>query len=137
MTETLSRILQRDKPKADIVKGMIQTMFNKTDAKEAVISIKENKMTRTGQQNKLYWSIIEQVRAETYNTKDAIHDHCRGEFLETRVEEVCNKPVQVLKSTTSLNTKEMGVYLDEVITWCGNDLGIELNLPDNWKELVN
>jgi len=137
MTETLSRILQRDKPKAAIVEGMVKTLFNKTDAKEAVISIKENKMGRTGQQNKLYWHIIEQVRAETANTKDAIHDYCRGEFLETEVEEVCKKTVLVLKSTTSLNTKEMGVYLDEVITWCGNDLGIELNLPDDWRELVN
>ena len=137
MTETLSRILQRDKPKAHIVEGMVKTLFNKTDAKEAVISIKPNKMTRTGHQNRLYWHIIEQVRVETANTKDAIHDYLRGEFLETEVEEVCGKTLMVLKSTTSLNTKEMGVYLDEVIIWCGNDLGIELNLPDGWKELVN
>ena len=137
MTETLTRILQRDKPKAAIVEGMVKTLFNKTDVKEAVISIKENKMSRTGHQNRLYWHIIEQVRAETANTKDAIHDYLRGEFLETEVEEVCKKTVLVLKSTTSLNTKEMGVYLDEVIAWCGNDLGIKLNLPDGWKELVN
>ena len=137
MTETLSRILQRDKPKAHIVEGMVKTLFNKTDAKEAVISIKPNKMTRTGHQNRLYWHIIEQVRVETDNTKDAIHDYCRGEFLETEVEEVCGKTLMVLKSTTSLNTKEMGVYLDKVITWVGNDLSIRLNLQDNWRELVN
>ena len=136
MSETLSRILKRDQPKAAIVEGMVKTLFNKTDAKEAVISIKPNKMTRTGQQNKLYHSIIDQIRAETNNTKKAIKVHCQAEFLETRVEEVAKKQRVVLKSTTELTTKEMGVYLDEVITWAENDLGIRLNLPDEWRGLV-
>jgi len=43
----------------------------------------------------------------------------------------------VLKSTTELNTKEMGEYLDKIIAWVGNDLGIKLNLPDNWRKLVD
>ena len=68
MTNTLSRILKRDQPKAHIVEGMVKTLFTKTDAKEAVISIKPNTMTRSGQQNRLYHSIIDQIRAETKNT---------------------------------------------------------------------
>ena len=137
MSETLSRILKRDQPKAAIVEGMVKTLFNKTDAKEAVISIKPNKMTRTGQQNKLYHSIVDQIRIETGNTKRAIKIYCQSEFLETRVEEVAGKSKVVLKSTTELTTKEMGVYIDEVITWAEDDLGIQLNLPDEWRELVN
>ena len=137
MSETLSRVLRRDKPKAEIIEDMTRTFFMNVSGDEAIISIKPNKMTRTGQQNNLYWHIIEQVRVETKNTKDAIHDHCRKEFLEVRVEEVAKKPVVVLKSTTSLNTKEMGIYLDEVITWVENDLGIKLNLPDGWRELIS
>jgi hypothetical protein len=137
MTETLSRVLRRDKPKAEIIEDMTRTFFMNVSGDEAIISIKPNKMTRTQAQNNLYWSIIEQVRVETNNTKDAIHDHCRREFLEVRVEEVAKKPVVVLKSTTSLNTKEMGIYLDEVITWIENDLGIKLNLPNDWKELIS
>mgnify|MGYP003153564742 CR=1 FL=1 len=136
MTDTLTRILKRDQPKAHIVEGMVKTLFNKTDAKEAIISIKPNKLTRSGQQNKLYHSIIDQIRAETNNTKKAIKVHCQAEFLETRVEEVAKKQRVVLKSTTELTTKEMGVYLDEVITWAENDLGIRLNLPDEWRGLV-
>ena len=137
MSETLSRVLRRDKPKAEIIEDMTRTFFMNVSGDEAIISIKPNKMTRTGQQNNLYWHIIEQVRVETANTKDAIHDHCRREFLDVRIEEVAKKPVVVLKSTTSLNTKEMGIYLDEVITWVENDLGIKLNLPDGWRELIS
>tara|TARA_R110002012_G_scaffold82580_1_gene208639 strand:- start:695 stop:1108 length:414 start_codon:yes stop_codon:yes gene_type:complete len=136
MSETLSRILKREKPKAEIIENMTRTFFKNTSGDEAVISIKPNKMTRTQKQNAMYWAIIEQVRVETGNTKDAIHDHCRKEFLETRVEEVANKPVVVLKSTTSLNTKEMGLYCDEVIMWIEDDLGIRLQLPDDWRDLI-
>ncbi len=136
MSETLSRILKREKPKAEIIENMTRTFFKNTSGDEAVISIKPNKMTRTQKQNAMYWAIIEQVRVETGNTKDAIHDHCRKEFLESRVEEVANKPVVVLKSTTSLNTKEMGLYCDEVIMWIEDDLGIKLQLPDDWRDLI-
>ena len=136
MSETLSRILKREKPKAEIIENMTRTFFKNTSGDEAVISIKPNKMTRTQKQNAMYWAIIEQVRVETGNTKDAIHDHCRKEFLQTRIEEVANKPVVVLKSTTSLNTKEMGLYCDEVIMWIEDDLGIRLQLPDDWRDLI-
>jgi len=137
VSESLNRILKKDKPKADIVEGMTKAFFKKTNADEAVITIKENKMSRTGHQNNLYWLIVDQVRVETQNTKDAIHVHCQTEFLETRIEEVAGLPRLVLKSTASLNTKEFGVYLDNVITWVENDLCIKLNLPDNWKKLIN
>ena len=137
MSETLSRILKRDKPKAEIIENMTRTFFKNSSGEEAVISIKPNKMTRTQKQNAMYWAILEQVRKETGNTKDAIHDYCRKEFLETRIEEVASKPVVVLKSTTSLNTKEMGEYCDEVISWVENDLGIKLQLPDDWRDLIS
>jgi len=136
MTNTLSRILKRDKPKANIIENMTRTFFMNTSGEEAIISIKPKNMTRSGSQNALYWHIIEQVRVESGNTKDAIHKFCQQEFLESRIEEVAKKPVVVVKSTTSLSTKEMGVYLDEVITWAENDLGIRLNLPDEWRGLV-
>jgi len=136
MTETLNRIIKRDKPKAEIVKGMTTAFFKNSSGDEAVISIKPNNMTRTQKQNAMYWSIIEQIKTETGNTKDAIHVHCQSEFLETRVEEVAKQQRVVLKSTTSLSTKEMGIYLDEIIAWVENDLGLRLNLPDDWRELI-
>tara|TARA_R100000541_G_scaffold20469_1_gene30274 strand:+ start:1286 stop:1699 length:414 start_codon:yes stop_codon:yes gene_type:complete len=137
MTETLNRIIKRDKPKAEIVKGMTTAFFKNSSGDEAVISIKPNNMTRTQKQNAMYWSIIEQIKTETGNTKDAIHVHCQSEFLETRIEEVAKQQRVVLKSTTSLSTKEMGIYLDEIIAWVENDLGLRLNLPDDWRELIS
>lgn len=137
MNEALTRILFRDKPKADIVENMTRSFFKNSDTDEAVISIKPNKITRTQAQNRLYWMIIEQIRKETYNSKDAIHDHCREEFLDRQTEIVCNKERTVLKSTTELNTKDMGEYIDDVIVFAETDLGIKLQLPDDWRELIS
>ena len=140
MTNTLTRILKRDQPKAQIVEGMTKLFFQKTGAEDALISIKENRNTRTGLQNNLYWGvIIKQVREETRNSEDAIHDHLREEFLEVRHEEVAGKSQKVLKSTTKLNTKEMGAYIDDCILYIQGELlpGFKLNLPDDWKELIS
>ena len=137
MSETLTRILKRDKPKADIIEGMTRSFFKNTSGDEAVISIKPHKMTRTGRQNNLYHAIVDQVRVETGNTKEAIKVHCQSEFLESRIEEVAKKQRVVLKSSKELNTKEMGVFIDEVISWAENDIGLKLNLPDDWRELIS
>jgi hypothetical protein len=137
MSEKLTRILKRDKPKADIVEGMTRTFFKQTEGNEAIISIEPNKMTRTGRQNNLYHAIVDQVRVETGNTKEAIKVHCQSEFLESRIEEVAKKQRVVLKSSKELNTKEMGVFIDEVISWAENDIGLKLNLPDDWRELIS
>ena len=137
MSETLTRILKRDKPKADIIEGMTRTFFKQTEGNEAIISIEPNKMTRTGRQNNLYHAIVDQVRVETGNTKEAIKVHCESEFLESRIEEVAKKQRVVLKSSKELNTKEMSVFIDEVISWAENDIGLKLNLPDDWRELIS
>ena len=137
MSETLTRILKRDKPKADIIEGMTRSFFKNTSGDEAVISIKPHKMTRTGRQNNLYHAIVDQIRVETGNTKEAIKVHCQSEFLESRIEEVAKKQRVVLKSSKELNTKEMGVFIDEVISWAENDIGLKLNLPDDWRELIS
>ena len=53
VSEALTRILLRDKPKADIVKNMTRSFFKNSDTDEALISIKPNTMTRTQAQNRL------------------------------------------------------------------------------------
>ena len=32
---------------------------------------------------------------------------------------------------------KMGVFIDEVIAWAENDIGLKLNLPDDWRELIS
>tara|TARA_R100001244_G_C5069876_1_gene111099 strand:+ start:92 stop:514 length:423 start_codon:yes stop_codon:yes gene_type:complete len=138
MSETLSRTLNRDKPKANIVESMTKLFFQKTGAEEAVISIKENRQTRTGLQNNLYWAIVGQVRKELVCSEEVLHKHLREELLEVTYEELAGKTHERLKSTKKMNTKEMGLYIGDCIDYIQGDLipGFKLNLPDNWRGLV-
>ena len=134
--EEMKRILHRDRPKVDILENMTRAMFKKTECDEVIVDMKPNKQTRSDLQNNLYFHIVDSIRKETANTKEAIHDHLRGEFLETTTETVCNKQHIVLKSTKTLNTKEMGEYINECIAFAEGFLGIRLSLPDDWRGLV-
>ena len=140
MSESLQRIIKRDEPKADIFKGMTQLFFNKTNVDQAIITIKENRNTRTGRQNNLYWGvIIKEIVLETRNSQDAIHDHLREELLEVSWETVGKRSRQVLKSTKTMNTKEMGLYIGDCIDYVQGELlpGYKLKLPDDWRELTS
>jgi len=114
----VKRILHRDRPKVDILENMTRAMFKDTECgDEVIVEMKPNKQTRSDLQNNLYFHIVDSIRKETANTKEAIHDHLRGEFLETTTETVCSKQHIVLKSTKTLNTKEMGEYINECIAF--------------------
>jgi hypothetical protein len=139
MTNTLTRILKRDQPKAHIVEGMTKLFFQKTGAEDALISIKENRNTRTSLQNDLYWVIVGQIRRELNCSEEVMHKHLREELTEVTYETVAGKRHMRLKSTTKMNTKEMGEYISDSIDYIQGDLlpGFKLNLPEDWRELVN
>lgn len=91
------------------------------------VTVKRWRPTRTNQQNKYYWGVvIQMISDETGQDKDGIHDGLRAKFLTTDQD----KPLQIIRSTTSLNTKEMMEYIDKIVLWAAEFLGIVIPLPD-------
>ena len=138
VSESLSRILQRDKPKADIVESQVKKFFKETNAEEAVITIKENRNTRTRLQNDLYWVIVGQIRKEVNCSEEVMHKHLREELTDVTYETVAGKRHARLKSTTKMNTKEMGIYIASCIDYIQGELipGYKLKLPEGWRKLL-
>ena len=138
VSNTLSRILQRDKPKAQIVESQVRKFFKETNAEEAVITIKENRNTRTSLQNDLYWVIVGQIRKEVNCSEEVMHKHLREELTDVTYETVAGKRHARLKSTTKMNTKEMGIYIASCIDYIQGELipGYKLNLPEGWRKLL-
>ena len=135
MSNKLQRILKRDKPKAEILENMTRTWFSNTKEQEAVVTIKPNTATRSVRQNAFYWKILSLISQDTGNTSEALHTYFSREFLEPVVEEVNNQPVLVIKSTTKLSVNDMSKHLLKVVDFA-DDLGIRLDLPDDWRDLV-
>ena len=139
VSESLSRILQRDKPKADIVESQVKKFFKETNAEEAVITIKENRNKRTSLQNDLYWVIVGQIRREVNCSEEVMHKHLREELTDVTYETVAGKRHARLKSTKKMNTKEMGLYIGDCIDYVQGELlpGYKLKLPEDWRELTS
>ena len=97
---------------------------------EIVVRAKTN--SRSANQNKYYWGVvIELIAQHTGHTKDEIH-----EILKAR-SDVCrdclvlnNKTYGIIKSTTSLDTKQMEIFLAECRQWASQELGVFVPLPN-------
>jgi len=138
VSESLTRLLKRNEPKAEIVESQVKKFFKETNAEEAVITIKENKNTRTIEQNNLYWAIVNQIRKEFPCSEEVMHKHLREELTEVTYETVAGKTHKRLKSTTKMNTKEMGLYIASCIDYIHGELipGYRLKLPVGWRKLL-
>jgi len=83
------------------------------------------KKTRTLPQNKLYHKIKGIIAPHTGHPVDDLHDIFKAEFLGMRDVVFNNRILNIPRSTTSLSTKEFGLFLDKVYA-VGYDLGLKL-----------
>ena len=134
MSNKLQRILKRDKPKADILENMTRTWFKNSDAPEAIVTIKPNTASRSVKQNAFYWRIVSIIADDTGNSPDALHTYFSSQFLEPLIEEVNNKPVVVIKSTTKLTVNETGKVARSI--FCKESMAIIFLIPRSLEKPV-
>jgi len=96
--------------------------------KPLVVTVSEYKAKRSTEQNKYYWSILNQIAGEAWiNGKqfsaDAWHELFKRQFIG--IEELPNGDKAGI-STTSLNVGEFAGYLSEVERYASADLGLIL-----------
>lgn len=77
------------------------------------IIVRPFRSKRTKGQNSLYWEMLTLISGHTGHSKDELHEIFRQMFLSHKVQ-VFDKTTNIPRSTTSLNTKEFGVYLRDI-----------------------
>lgn len=96
---------------------------------EVGITIKKTKKPRdirSDKQNKYYWGVlIDLLSSELGYTKDEMHEILKYQFLTDR-----SGKFPIVRSTSSLDTEEMEVYLSFIREWAGKELHIYLPLPN-------
>ena len=83
------------------------------------ITVETVKEQRTGEQNKFYWAILQELAEETGNGTEDLHESFRVMFLTDR----SVMPWRV-KSTTELSVREFVTYLDQILAYVGSEMGI-------------
>ena len=110
-----------------------ERMFNDSlsefEGKEIEIRIRVRSNNRSKEQNSLYWKWIDILSKETGFTKDEMHELIKYKFLKRNI--VDDKGIEsvVLKSTTTLTTKEFTLLMNDLLYWSSDTLNI--NLPAN------
>ena len=101
-----------------------------------VVEVKQNKNTRSMNQNKYYWKcIVQSLAKELGYTVDEMHDTLKIKF-SSKWSQVEYKdkiiPLHSTKSTTVMNTKEFEEYCEQIRIWSMVDLGIRLKAPNDY-----
>lgn len=89
------------------------------------VDIKKPYKSRSNEQNRMFWGIVQHIAIETGNDLDDIEEALKERALKRGYPATVNKLTGRLKplSMTKVNTVEMGYLLDEVLQLC-SELGI-------------
>lgn len=102
-----------------------------------IVEVKQNKNTRSMNQNRYYWKcIVQELARELGYTTDEMHDALKIKFSsEWNQVEYKDKliPLHSVKSTTVMNTREFEIYCESIRIWALTDLSIKLRQPNEYQ----
>ena len=99
------------------------------EGKEVVIKIEERSPNRSKEQNSLFWKWIGIISNETGYTKEETKELISYKFLARDEIDHNNNTKVFIKGTSTLTRKEFSTFMNEIMFWANDTLGI--NLPSN------
>ena len=106
-----------------------QDSLREFEGKDVELRIKERSANRSKEQNSLYWTWIDILSKDIGYTKEEMHTLIKYKFLKRNVVDEYGVEQEVIKSTTTLTTKEFSLMMNDLLFWSNNTLNI--NLPNN------
>jgi len=115
-------IVKRSKPLD--VQEMVAGFFKDSESDRAVVEIKEDHLTRSQKQNRLYFAWVMIFCEHTGYTKDECHLLLADKFLgRFEFTSKTGKEISQIRSTSDLGVKEFTDYLEQI-----DQLGSEYSL---------
>lgn len=108
-------------------KLMVTEYIGKLPDKSYDITVNLHREKRTVSQNALYWVHIGCIADECGNSKEYTHKAMGLKFLPCIDGKLGKEPI----STTTLDTKQMVTYMDEMRLWAAEFLGVRLLTPED------
>lgn len=97
---------------------LIQELTALDPKKRWEIIIQEQKSQRTLEQNRRYWDLLRSIGDHLGYTADEMHLLMGHKFLREQ-KQVGNETIEVIKSTTDLDTAQMTRYQEQIELWAG------------------
>lgn len=115
---------------------IVSYVNNLPQGKVFTAEIKVYRNRRSINQNSLYWLWLACLQDETGCYKDELHECFKTKFLPYKTKEVLGEEIRVVQSTSTLDSKEMTSYLEQIKIFAQTELGCMLPLPDDlgWEQ---
>jgi hypothetical protein len=103
--------------------------------KKFIGEFKIYRIQRSIKQNKLYWLYLRCIHDETGHDEEDLHRYFKKKYLGWETKEIFGEDLNVISSSTNLNTKEFSIYLEQIRMQMLNDQSIDLPQPGdpNWE----
>ena len=98
------------------LKNFVNQVMNLDWTKQWVVTIQEFRAKRSDVQNDRLWKLYTSIGNHLGIEKDKIHELMGYKFLRYQTE-IAGMPVELIKSTTKLTTKEMAEYQEQIEIW--------------------
>jgi membrane-associated protease RseP (regulator of RpoE activity) len=102
------------------VSGNYEFLVKRLDALDPTqrwqVTVKPFKTTRSTEQNSRLWKLYTELGQYIGHSPDEVHQLMGYKFLR-ELKTVNSEPVEVIKSTTKLNTKDMTTYMEAIEQW--------------------
>jgi hypothetical protein len=97
------------------------------------IKVSKIEKKRSLDQNRLYWLYLTCISQETGNDKNDLHEFFKRKYCFWNEINMFNESLITIKSTTTLTTKQFTEYLEKIVIFASQELGITLPNPDDLK----
>lgn len=96
--------------------------------KPLAVTVQEHKAKRSGDQNKRYWAILNEIASNAWINGRQFSSEAWHEFFKTRFIGYEETPDgrQIGISTTTLSIAEFGDYMTRIEVYSADELGIEI-----------
>lgn len=91
---------------------------------------------RSPNQNAYYWGVVIKMLVEysagknsDKSDRESVHMAMACKFLKIK-KTVCGLPIELVRSTTSLSTKEFELYMENIRSWAAISLNLNIPLPN-------
>ena len=125
-------------------KKAIAKAFKELQDGKYLVTIESNKH-RSSEQNKYYWGCclplvrdgLKEAGYREVKTNEDAHEVLKYLFLKKRIpNEETGEVIEMLGSTAGLTTVEFNAFIEEVIQWAAEFLGIQIPLPNKQMQLL-
>ena len=104
------------------------------------LTVRKRIENRSNKQNRYYWGVVIKILSDEMGlSQDETHEILKYQFLKSHVDITILGEIErtfFIRSTTSLNTKDMEIYLEEIRQWAASFLNCQVPMP-NEVELLN